>query len=85
MHWSSAAGMKSRWLVSAPGPVLSVPIPERRGSHQHDDGEGFWSIIKRGVLATFHKVSKKYIPLYVAEFQFRHDNRTSLEKSVAQI
>ena len=49
------------------------------------DGKGFWSIIKRGVLGTFHKVSKKYIPLYVAEFQFRHDNRMTLEKSVAQI
>ena len=31
--------------------------------------EGFWSIIKRGVVGTFHKVSRKYMPLYVAEFQ----------------
>jgi len=37
--------------------------------------EGFWSIMKRGVVGTFHKVSKKYLPLYVAEFQFRHNNR----------
>ena len=37
--------------------------------------EGFWSIIKRGVMGTFHKVSKKYLPLYVAEFQFRYNNR----------
>ena len=37
--------------------------------------EGFWSIIKRGVVGTFHKVSKKYMPLYVAEFQFRYNNR----------
>jgi len=28
--------------------------------------EGFWSIIKRGVVDTFHKVSKKHMPLYVA-------------------
>ncbi len=26
--------------------------------------EGFWSIFKRGVVGTFHKVSKKYLPLY---------------------
>src|SRR5580658_3808832 len=38
--------------------------------------EGFWSIIKRGVVGTFHKVSKKYLPFYVAEFQFRYNNRT---------
>jgi IS1 family transposase/transposase-like protein len=37
--------------------------------------EGFWSIFKRGVIGTFHKTSAKYMPLYVAEFQFRYDNR----------
>jgi ISXO2-like transposase domain len=30
--------------------------------------EGFWSILKRGIFGTFHKVSAKYLPLYVAEF-----------------
>jgi transposase-like protein len=37
--------------------------------------DSFWSMIKRGIVGTFHKVSKKYLQLYVAEFQFRYNNR----------
>jgi IS1 family transposase len=39
--------------------------------------DGFWSLLKRGIVGTFHKVSKKYLPLYVAEFEFRYNNRNN--------
>jgi hypothetical protein len=41
--------------------------------------EGFWSLSKRGCVGTFHKVSKKYLPLYLAEFQFRYNNRMNAD------
>ena len=37
--------------------------------------EGFWSIFKRGIVGSYHKVSEKYLPLYIAECQFKYNNR----------
>jgi ISXO2 transposase-like protein len=30
---------------------------------------------KRGIVGSFHKVSAKYMPRYIAEFQLRYSNR----------
>jgi transposase-like protein len=45
-----------------------------RGEVQTANIDSFWSLLKRGVIGTYHHVSKKYLPLYLAEFQFRHNN-----------
>ena len=37
--------------------------------------EGFWSQFKRSIVGSYHKVSPKYLPLYVAECQFKYNNR----------
>ncbi|MBU6480475.1 MAG: transposase [Nitrospirae bacterium] len=41
--------------------------------------EGFWSIVKRGIVGTSHKVSKKYLHLCVNEFEFRHNQRLNAD------
>jgi transposase-like protein len=39
--------------------------------------EGFWSTLKRSVVGTYHNVSRKYLPLYVAERAFVYNNRNN--------
>lgn len=46
-----------------------------RGQIHTANLDSFWSLLKRGVIGTYHNVSAKYLPLYLAEFQFRHNNR----------
>lgn len=42
----------------------------------HTNGcENVWSLFKRGIMGVFHKVSVKYLPLYLNEFEFRFNNR----------
>jgi transposase-like protein len=46
-----------------------------RGEVHTQNIDSFWSLLKRGVIGTYHSVRKKYLPLYLNEFQFRFNNR----------
>ncbi len=37
--------------------------------------EGFWSLLKRGVIGQFHYVTEKYLNNYIDEFCYRYNNR----------
>lgn len=37
--------------------------------------ENIWSLLKRGIMGTYHKISAKYLPLYLNEFSFRFNYR----------
>jgi len=37
--------------------------------------ESVFSLIKRGVMGTFHSVSRKHLPNYLGEFEFRWNTR----------
>jgi transposase-like protein len=39
--------------------------------------DNFWSLLKRGIVGTFHHVSRKYLPLYLNEFSYRFNNRNN--------
>ena len=37
--------------------------------------EGFWSLLKRGIIGIYHFVSKKHLNKYIDEFVFRYNTR----------
>jgi len=48
----------------------------RPGTDVHSNTvEGVFSLIRRGVMGTFHSVSRKHLPNYLNEFQFRWNTR----------
>jgi transposase-like protein len=48
----------------------------RVGTDVHSNTvEGVFSLIRRGVMGTFHSVSRKHLPNYLNEFQFRWNTR----------
>jgi hypothetical protein len=46
-----------------------------RGEVHTNNIESFWSLLKRGIMGSFHHVKKDYLPLYLNEFSYRHNNR----------
>jgi len=43
--------------------------------------EGFWCILKRGIVGIYHFTSRKHIQKYVDEFVFRYNTRNNNENS----
>ena len=46
-----------------------------RGQAHTNGIESFWSMLKRGYVGTFHKMSPEHLHCYVAEFAGRHNRR----------
>jgi hypothetical protein len=54
---------------------LAVTLGQRRlARYVRHASSSFLSLLKRGILGTYHSVSKKYLPLYLAEFSFLFNN-----------
>jgi transposase-like protein len=49
-----------------------------RGDAHTNTIEGYFSILKRGITGTYHHVSPQHLKRYLAEFDFRYNERASL-------
>jgi hypothetical protein len=49
-----------------------------RGDVHTNTVEGFFAIFKRGIVGSFHHVSKGHLHLYCDEFAYRYSTRTAL-------
>jgi transposase-like protein len=49
-----------------------------RGNAHTNTVEGYFSILKRGLIGTYHHVGEQHLKRYIAEFDFRYNTRASL-------
>ena len=49
-----------------------------RGDAHTNTIEGYFSVLKRGIVGTYHHVSPQHLKRYLAEFDFRHNERSGL-------
>jgi transposase-like protein len=46
-----------------------------RGDVYTNTVENYFSILKRGIIGTYHHISNEHMPMYLAEFDFRYNSR----------
>jgi hypothetical protein len=51
-----------------------------RGDVHSNTVEGYFSILKRGIIGTFHHVSPQHLQRYATEFDFRYNHRETKTK-----
>jgi transposase-like protein len=49
-----------------------------RGDAHTNTVEGYFSILKRGIIGVYHHVSEEHLKRYLAEFDFRYNERSGL-------
>ena len=59
-----------------------------RGNVHTNTIENHWSLLKRGIIGSFHQVSVKHLDRYLSEFEYRQNNREEADlfiKTVARM
>jgi hypothetical protein len=69
---------KHHWAVSEHESVDHSKKEYVRGDVHTNTAEGFFSIFKRGLVGTYQHIESQHVERYLAEFDFRMNNRAKL-------
>jgi transposase-like protein len=50
---------------------------KRKGGLNTNTIEGYWSLIKNGIKGNFKSLSKKYLPFYLVEYDYKYNHRNT--------
>ena len=50
---------------------------QQKGKLNTSTIEGYWSIIKNGIKGNYKSLSKKYLPFYLVEYDYKYNHRNS--------
>jgi transposase-like protein len=70
-EWSGYKFLK--WYVTHK--TINHSVTYSQGRIHTNTIESFWSLLKRGIVGSFHKISVKHLPRYLDEFSFRFNAR----------
>ena len=69
------AGYKALAQIYDHATVNHSALQYVEGTTHTNSIENFWSLFKRGVVGSFHKVSEKHLDRYLSEFTYRFNSR----------
>jgi hypothetical protein len=76
--WAKRQWKGSHGTVSNVVALSNSLLDERAAPAHTNTVEGYFSILKRGVMGTYHHISQTRLKRYLGEFDFRDNERSAL-------
>lgn len=65
--------------------VQHIALEYVRGNVHTNTIEGYWSLLKRGIIGSFHQLSVKHLDRYLNEFEYRFNGRKDADLFTATL
>ncbi len=78
-EWSAYSGLNSEYEHYIVNHAAKEYVNNENTDIHSNTIEGFWTTVKRGIIGTYHKTSRKHLQRYANEFTFRYNTRHESE------